>query len=565
MTAPKPGRESSSEGPSWLKRAGRFDAPLLVPELPSEVPFGFVGRVLPTSAPLELRIQLNRIPSPAAIEMLHAAHAVAEAELATGEGSSGRRPPQLARESESAADLGRRVAAREQELWRVGLAFHALGHSRPRVERFRSELARRLAVLGFRIRVPEYETAFVSAAPDAAGTEPRPPGYWHTLHTDGVAAFFPFIDETVAEPGGVLVGLLLEDASPVFLDRWRHASHSWGVFGTTGSGKSFATALTVLRSLWMRPDLEVFILDPLGEFAGFAAALGGSVLTVREESDVRWNPLDPASTGGDRTEKASRVGSLLRALFPSLADEELAALDGAVSRLYRAGPEVPVFSDLDRELRQSDRPSGRLSTLLDVFESGSLRFLNGPTTAAWGRSPVAIDLSGVSDAHRPFHLAYLFDAVYGRMRATQGPKLLVVDEAHLLASHPGTAAYFDRLVRHVRHFGAGVMVLSQNPDDFLGHEAGRSLLRNMRANVLLRLPNVSAACREFFDLTEAEAEWLPRARLPKEAGYSEGLLRFGEAHLPIALVASTPEYEFLGKAMPTTHPGERGPNASGAG
>jgi len=48
-------------------------------------------------------------------------------------------------------------------------------------------------------------------------------------------------------------------------------------------------------------------------------------------------------------------------------------------------------------------------------------------------------------------------------------------------------------------------------------------------------------------LTEAEHEWLTRARMPAEAGYAEGLLVFGRWmwHLPIAVVASTPEYEFL--------------------
>ena len=52
---------------------------------------------------------------------------------------------------------------------------------------------------------------------------------------------------------------------------------------------------------------------------------------------------------------------------------------------------------------------------------------------------------------------------------------------------------------------------------------------------------------EYPIFTEAEHEWLPRARMPKEAGYSEGLLRFGKWgwKLPIAIVASTPEYEFL--------------------
>lgn len=548
MTAPA----LRSEGPGWVLRAGRFHAPLLLRELPPEVPFGFLGRALPTSAPIEARMELHRIPSTTAIELLHAAHAVAEAELATGDGAAGSRPPQLARESESAAELGRRVAAREQELWRFGVSLQATGTQRGRVERARDELVRRLAALGFRTRVPEYESAGAAAPPEAPGQGGRPAGYWHTLHTDGVGAFFPFVDETVAEPNGVLVGLLLDDAAPVLLDRWRHASQSWGIFGATGSGKSFATALIVLRSLWIRPDLEVFILDPLGEFGGFAKALGGTVHRVGPGGDLRWNPLDPASTGGDREEKAARVGALLRALFPSLLDEELAALDTAVSRLYRGGPDVPVLSDLARQLRTSPHPPPRLVSLFDVFEHGSLAYLDGPTTSGWGRSPVSVDLSAVSDAHRPFHLAYLFDALYGRIRATAGPKLLIVDEAHLLASHPETASYFDRLVRHVRHFQTGVVVLSQTPEDFLSNESGRSLLRNLRATLLLRMPSVSAEAREFFRLTAAESDWLPRARLPKEAGYSEGLLRFGEAHLPIAVVASTPEYEFLRSSLSTS-------------
>jgi hypothetical protein len=53
--------------------------------------------------------------------------------------------------------------------------------------------------------------------------------------------------------------------------------------------------------------------------------------------------------------------------------------------------------------------------------------------------------------------------------------------------------------------------------------------------------------------TDAEHEWLPRARMPKEAGYAEGLLVFGiwKWHIPIAVVASTPEYEYLtGEVVP---------------
>ena len=107
----------------------------------------------------------------------------------------------------------------------------------------------------------------------------------------------------------------------------------------------------------------------------------------------------------------------------------------------------------------------------------------------------------------------------------------------------------ERLVRLVRHYETGLILLSQNPDDFLVTDSGRALALNLRATTFLRVASVSIAAREFFQLTSEEAEWLPRARLPREPGYSEGLVRSGPGHFPVALVASTPEFEFLRAAL----------------
>ncbi len=544
MTDPRPRGE---EAPTAVRRLGRVDAPLLVEGFPHEVAFGVVGRLLPAQEPAELVLQLHRIPRGQALDLLRRAGAVAQSELASPSGMPGAAPAELTREAESAEDLGRRVAANDQELFRVGLSFHAIGASVARAERLRLELLRRAQRVGLRLRRPLYDAALATAPPALDGSEPRPRGYWHTLHTDGVAALFPFVDEAVVEPGGILVGLLLDDAAPVFLDRFHHASYSWAVFGATGSGKSFFAALTAARTRWMRPDVDLIVIDPLGEFGGLVRRLGGSVITLGRDGAARLNPLDPATAGGDAEEKASRAAAILRALFPSLKDEEAAALDSAVERLVTAGGE-PTFGDLIETVERMPTP-GRLPTLLEVLRSGSLGYLNGPTSVRWEDGPVALDLSAATDTQMAFHLAYGLDAVLGRVRRRPGPKLVIVDEAHLLARDPATASFLDRLVRHIRHFDGGLLLLSQNPDDFLQNESGRSLLRNLRATLLLRMPEVSSAAATFFHLTDAETEWLPRARLPREAGYAEGLLRLGPAHLPLALIASTPEYEFLVGAL----------------
>lgn len=534
---------TEEEASTWLRTGLKYRGPALVHQFPPEVPFGFLGRVVPTTEDVELLVEAHRIPPAHALEILHGARAVAEAELTSG--GNGGDLAELEVERLSAEELGRAVARRNQELWKVGLRFVAVASSRAGVDARRARLIERLATFGFRMGVPRYLVREALRPPDLTPLTPRPRGYWQTLPTNGLAALYPFGDETVLEERGILVGLSLADASPVFLDRWSHASHSWGVFGTTGSGKSFAAALFALRTRWLRPDVDLLVLDPLGEFGALVASLGGTTVRLAKGDGGRLNPLDPVTTAGDRREKAARVAAMLRALFPSLRDEEAAALDSAVSRLYAEGPEVPTFEDLYRAVGPSDPERRRLLTLLDVFRSGSLRSLSGPTTISLGDGPVSVDFRGVAEEELPFHLAYVLDWAYGRLRRRPGPKLLLIDEAHLLARHLATAEFLDRVVRHLRHFDAGILLLSQNPDDFLGHPSGRSLLRNLYATLFLRLPEVSAPTREFFGLTGPEAAWLPKARLPRDAGYSESLWRVGALHLPLAIVASTPEYEFL--------------------
>jgi conjugal transfer ATP-binding protein TraC len=545
-------RGASRETPTTLRGAPGFDSPLLIDGLPSEVAFGFLGRVLPLTEPSELRLELHRLPTDRAMAILERAAAVVEAEIAgSSRASAGAQAAELERAVDHAGDLARRIAAREEALWEVGVLFVGRHRDPVEAERVRSELERRLTELGFRPRLPRYETAGALQPPDFGAPVDRPAGFYHYLPTSGLAAFFPFVEESVVEPGGILVGLLLDDGSPVLVNRWAHASHSWGLFGTTGSGKSFAAALWALRSRWMTPGLELVILDPLGEFVTFAERLGGAVvpLGARSPSAGRLNPLDPVTTGGDRAEKAGRVGTLVRALFPSLLDEEAAALDTALTRLFENGPRVPTFSDLVGEVVRVPGAPSRLVALLEVFTRGSLRHLDGPSTIAATGNPVVFDLRGVPEEQLPFHLAYLLDAVYGRIRAGGARKLVLVDEAHFLVRHRATAEFLDQTVRHVRHFGSGLLLASQNPEDFLAHEAGRSILRNLRASLLLRLTSVSPATREFFRLTDAEAEWLPRAALPREVGWSEGLFRMGESHLPLAILPTATELELLSEWM----------------
>jgi len=90
-------------------------------------------------------------------------------------------------------------------------------------------------------------------------------------------------------------------------------------------------------------------------------------------------------------------------------------------------------------------------------------------------------------------------------------------------------------------------------------EVGKMRVRDRRSVVpkevpfrglLLRFAGAASIPAPY--LTDAAREWLPRARVPKDAGYAEGVwpMAYGGL-LPVAVVASTPEYDWLSAARPS--------------
>lgn len=481
-----------------------------------------------------------------------------EAEISSLRSEADPRFLTLRQEAEGLERLERDLISRRTRLWNVLLGFEGFGETEARALGAADQLRQDLLYGGFRFHASSYRAQLHDAATEvggAAGTD-----LFHALPEEGLAALLPLWEDRLEEPRGALVGLHAFHGTPLFMDRFLHPSHSSAIFGETGSGKSYASALGWLRARWFRPDLSVFVLDPLGGLSHVVAALGGSVLRVGN-GELSLNPLDPATTGGDVRAKTAQVGTMFRALFPSLSDEEVAVVDTTLSRLYakeRPGP--PLLRDLLAQLSSLRAPPQRLLTLLERATLGSLRGLDRPSSLDLSSRLLGFDLSGVTTEELPFFLTLLLDLIYGEVRRRDGPKLVVVDEAHYLARAPATAAFLDHLVRHVRHFQAGLELLSQDPADFLRAESGRSVLLNLDAVTLLRLKDGGTGVAPLLGLRDDEVAFLRRAALPSVAGYSEGLLRTGAIHLPLAIVSSDEEDRLLREAFDRERrPGGRAP------
>ncbi len=102
---------------------------------------------------------------------------------------------------------------------------------------------------------------------------------WRSLDTSSIARLFPFSPPDLDTRSGTLYGIDMRACSPVVYDPWdgTHLNANTAVLARSGSGKSFATKLGVLRGLTR--GITAYVIDPEGEYADMARAAGGRVLS----------------------------------------------------------------------------------------------------------------------------------------------------------------------------------------------------------------------------------------------------------------------------------------------
>ncbi len=132
---------------------------------------------------------------------------------------------------------------------------------------------------------------------------------WRTLDTSSLARLFPFSPPDLDTRSGTLYGIDLRACAPVVYDPFdgTHLNANTAVLARSGSGKSFATKLGVLRGLCR--GVRAYVIDPEGEYANMARAAGGRVLSP----GVPGQGMNPfVIDRGDSEELLQRIGSLRR-------------------------------------------------------------------------------------------------------------------------------------------------------------------------------------------------------------------------------------------------------------
>ncbi len=390
---------------------------------------------------------------------------------------------------------------------------------------------------------------------------------WRSLDTSSIARLFPFSPPDLDTRSGTLYGIDMRACSPVVYDPWdgTHLNANTAVLARSGSGKSFATKLGVLRGITR--GITAYVIDPEGEYADMARAAGGRVLSPGVPGEG-MNPF--VIDKGDSEELLQRIGSLRRLIEvmvgESLGAERRASLDHALAGYYAQPRERTGFRDFYQYLQESESgdhdpesSSGQaLARLLRPFATGSLRHLlsdEGDDLLGNEALVTVFDLHLLEPELRPAAAMVCTETVWAAAAQDPKPRLLVVDEVWSIMQHPEGAAFMVSMAKRARKHRLGLQFITQDVQDLLSEDtsrtitghSGRALLQNAAFKLLLQQDAAAiSTVGDAFDLPVELQRWLlscPRG---------DGLLLAKGNRFPVRIEA-TPEETAVIEWTPGRH------------
>jgi len=372
----------------------------------------------------------------------------------------------------------------------------------------------------------------------------RPPHVATTVH---LRAAYPFL----AEPGlgghGVYIGRDAYGAAFAFdpfelYERGLISGPNVVVAGSIGYGKSSLVKSFMARStLFARRPI---FLDPKGEYAPLAEAMGWSVVALQPGGSARLNPL--TSRGGAEGQLQALAAVTAAAIGRTLTPEEDAACTEALRAVCDREPGgEPTLPDVVEALLHpssdvAQRMAMEVDQLVDATRSAALALarlcegalagmFDGPTTTGVDLDGpgLVLDLSAMYDSAA---LGILMACAQGWLRAqiiaaaksnASVKRYVVVDEAWRIFAVPGVGEWLQDSFKHSRAYGVSNWLVMHKLADMgaAGDTGSRTaklvegLLGDSETRILLRQPaDVASSTRDALTLTDTETELLPGLR-----------------------------------------------------
>src|SRR3990170_2580670 len=330
----------------------------------------------------------------------------------------------------------------QEKLFDVGLYFTIYAENENELYKIETEIRSILEakLVYFKPALFQQEDGFKSTIPIGADLLK----VHQKLNSEPLSSVFPFISFDLTSDKGILYGVNRHNSSLVIFDRFSLENYNSVIFAKSGSGKSYATKLEILRTLMF--DTNVLIIDPEREYEFLAEAVGGRYFNVSLSSPHHINPFDLPPVGKDETpadvlrSNIINLVGLFRLMLGGLSPAEDSIVDRAIAETYAlkditpespdfANLEPPLLSDFEMVLTGMEGAETVVEKLKKYTKGTWSTFINQPTNVDIDKKLVVFSIRDMEDELKPVAMYIITHFIWTAVRKKIQKRLLVVDEA----------------------------------------------------------------------------------------------------------------------------------------
>lgn len=440
----------------------------------------------------------------------------------------------------------------QEKLFDVGLYITMYGDSDSELDKIESEIKSILEAKLVYVKPAlfQQEQAFKTVLP--LGTDLLE--VHSKLNSSPLSSLFPFISFDLTSDKGILYGINRHNSSLVLFDRFSLENYNSITFAKSGSGKSYATKLEILRTLMF--DTSVMVIDPENEYEYMAEAVGGRYFKISLNSEHHINPFDlPVPGEGESSASILRSNiinlvGLFRIMLGGLTPEEDAIIDRAISETYALKDitpdsdfkniEPPLLSDFELVLSGMEGGDSLAQRLTKYTKGTWAGFINRPTNIDINKKFIVFSVRDMEDELKPIAMYIIMHYIWAAIRKELKKRLLVIDEAWWMMKSEDTASFLLSLAKRGRKYFLGLATITQDVDDFLKSPYGMPIITNSSIQILLKQSATSMdKLQQTFNLTDEEKYLL------LESDVGEGIFFAGLKHVAIKIIASYTEDQII--------------------
>ena len=537
---------------NYVEVSGKLARSFFILSYPRFVSTDWLSPIINLDAPMDMAMYIYPMETAEIMKKLKNKVGQLESSMRMGQEKGNVRDPMMETAFQDTEALRNRLQQGTERYFRFSIYFTIYANDNKELDQYAATLE---SILGSKLiiakpAVLQMEQGFNSTLP--LGNDEL--AIATNMNTEPLSTTFPFVSSELTSNDGILYGINRHNNSLILFDRFEMENANSVVFAKSGSGKSYAVKLEIIRSMMLGTD--VIVIDPENEYKHLSEAVGGSFLNISLNSESRVNPFDlPRGIEGETNEDILRSSvvnllGLMNLMLGKLDPTEESIMDRAIWETY-AKKDITAnadFSNIEPPIMQDlvDILGGlvggeSLAQRLTKYTQGTFSgIFNKSSNLNLNNQLVVFSIRDLEDSLRPIAIYVILNYIWNVVRATLKKRILVIDEAWWMMQHDDSAKFLFGIAKRARKYYLGVTTITQDVSDFLQSSYGKPIVTNSSIQLLLKQsPAAIDLITQTFFLTEGEKYLL------LESDVGEGIFFAGLKHVAIKIVASYMEDQII--------------------